>query len=143
VTTADDRFTAALRAEYAALFAYGVIGAHLDAKTVAQGRSAELAHRSRRDALLVRLSANGLTPPGAEPAYALPFPVATQADAIKLAVRIEELTAAFWREALGDTVDEARKVVLDALVNCAVQATRWRRLGAITPSTVPFPGVTG
>lgn len=143
MTTADERFAAALTAEYAAIFAYGVIGAHLDSKTVGEGRAAELIHRRRRDGLLVRLSSSGVATPGAQAAYSLPFPVRNQADAIKLAVQVEELTAGFWREALADTMDEARKVALDALVGCAVQATRWRRLGAIVPSTIAFPGVTG
>jgi hypothetical protein len=141
MTTADERLSAALQAEYTAIFAYGVVGAHLDPTTVEQAHRAELVHRSRRDALIVQLTGNGVVPPGAEPAYTLPFEVKDKATAIKLAIQVEDLTAGFWREALGDTQSDARKMALDALINCAVQATRWRKLGGVAPSTIAWPGV--
>ena len=137
--TAEERLTAALEAEHAAIYAYGVIGAHLDAATVPLAVQAEAAHRSRRDALVVRLSGKA-TPPAADPVYALPSPVTNQPGALKLAVTVEERTAAIWRLALPDTTGDDRKLALDALTDCAVRATRLRRAAGITPSTVPFPG---
>jgi len=130
----------ALAGEHAAIFAYGVIGARLDQARTGDARAAEAAHRSRRDALLLRLTAIGATPPPAQPAYALPFPVTNQPSALRLAVQVEERTAAVWRAALRETTGADRRLALDALTDCAVRATRWRRAAGIKPPIVAFPG---
>lgn len=140
MSPADERLSAALAAEHAAIFGYGLVGARLDQATVALAAQAELAHRSRRDALLVRLAARGVNPPAAEPAYQPPNAVTDQASALQLAITIEERTAAVWRAALLQTDGDDRKLALDALVDCAVRATRVRRAAGRTPATVPFPG---
>jgi hypothetical protein len=140
VTTADERLAAAVVAEHAAIFGYGLVGARLDTATVALAQAAEAAHRSRRDAVVVRLTGRGAKAPVAEPAYALPAPVNDQASALKLAIMIEERTAATWRAALLDTTAEDRRLAVDALVDCAVRATRLRRAAGVTPTTVTFPG---
>lgn len=132
----------ALQAEYAAVFGYGVVGAHLGVRLLNAVRKAEEAHRKYRDAVLERLAATGATPPAAEPAYALPFAVIDRDNAIKLAIHIEERTAAVWRAVLGGTQDADRELALDALIDTAVRASRWRKIvGA--PTTVPFPGAPG
>ncbi len=75
--------TDALAAEHAAIWGYGVVGAHLTGAAVDQARQCEAAHRDRRDVLLEQLSAGGATPPAAAPAYDLPFPVVDQASALE------------------------------------------------------------
>jgi hypothetical protein len=140
VTTPEERLGAALVAEHAAIFGYGAVGARLDGATVALAQQAEAAHRSRRDALVLRLVSRGASAPAAEPAYGLPAPVTDQASALRLAVTIEERTAAIWRAALLDTTAEDRRIAVDALIDCAVRATRIRRAAGLTPSTVAFPG---
>ena len=135
----DDPLSTALAAEHAAIFGYGVAGARLEAAAWQAARVAEAAHRVRRDALLARLASTGPTPASAEPAYALPFPVTDVPSALKLAVHLEERTAAVWRHALGGTDGDLRTMALDALVDCAVRATRWRVAAGITPSTVALP----
>jgi hypothetical protein len=131
---------AALAGEHAAIFAYGVIGARLDQARSVEARAAEAAHRNRRDTLLLRLAGAGATPPPAQPAYALPFPVPDQRSALRLAVQVEERAAALWRAALRETTGPDRRLALDALTDCAVRATRWRRAAGVKPATVPFPG---
>ncbi|MEV5446989.1 DUF4439 domain-containing protein [Streptomyces sp. NPDC052644] len=42
--------------------------------------------------------------------------------------------------ALPVTTGADRTRALNALTDCAVRATRWRRSAGITPLTVPFPG---
>ncbi|HEU4420926.1 MAG TPA: ferritin-like domain-containing protein [Pilimelia sp.] len=135
-----EALAAALAGEHAAIFAYGVIGARLDRGRVGDARAAEAAHRNRRDTALVRLAAAGATPPPAQPAYALPFPVPDQRAALRLAVQVEERTAALWRAALRETEGADRRLALDALTDCAVRATRWRRAAGVKPLTVAFPG---
>jgi hypothetical protein len=139
VTAADQRFAEGLAAEYAAIYAYGVIGAHLGPQ-VALAQSAEAAHRARRDALVLRLSAQGVNPPAAPAAYALPFPVVDPASALKLATTVEDRCAAVWRQALPDTAGEARQAALDALIDCATRGTTFRKVAGGTPLTLNFPG---
>lgn len=129
-----------LAAEYAAIFAYGPIGARLDGEPERLAREAEAAHRQRRDVLLLRLSAQRITAPAAAPAYELPFEVDGAAAALRLAAHVEEHTAGVWRSLLPRTQEE-RQLVLDALVDCAVRATGWRAAAGISPVTRVFPGL--
>ncbi|BCJ67023.1 ferritin-like domain-containing protein [Polymorphospora rubra] len=132
--------TAALTAEHAAIYAYGLIGVRLSDAAEAEAHAAEAAHRARRDALTVLLNETSVTPPPAEPAYAVPYPVTDAASALRLAVEIEERTAAVWRAALPVTTGDQRGQALAALTDCAVRATRWRRTAGANPLTVAFPG---
>lgn len=136
----SEALAATLAAEHAAIYAYGPIGVHLDGEAAEQARAAEAAHRSRRDGLILLLTEQGGTVPAAAPAYALPFPVTDEASALRLAVQVEERTAAVWRAALPTTEGAQRSRALDGLVDTAVRATRWRRAAGVSPATVPFPG---
>ncbi len=131
---------AALVAEHAAVFGYGLVGARLDGGTLALATQAELAHRARRDVLVLRLTERGAPVPPAEPAYGVAEPVTDQAGALKLAIGIEERTAAAWRAALLSTEGDDRRTAVDALTDCAIRATRLRKAANLTPLTVPFPG---
>ncbi len=131
---------AALTAEYAAIWAYGPIGVRLTDAARKAARDAEAAHRRRRDGLVLRLSTGGGQVPPDRAGYALPFPVTDRAGALRLAVEVEERTAAFWRAAVAATTGAEREQALAALIDCAVRATRWRRTAGTNPLTVPFPG---
>jgi Domain of unknown function (DUF4439) len=133
---------AGLTAEHAAIFGYGIVGAHLAGELQNVARQVEAAHRDRRDTVALRIAAAGGTPEPAAAAYALPFPVTDAASAMKLAVALEEGAAGAWRKATGLTTGEERKLALEALMASAVQATHWRVAAGITPVTVPFPGST-
>ncbi|MDG4802293.1 ferritin-like domain-containing protein [Micromonospora sp. WMMD980] len=133
----------ALAAEYAAVWAYGVIGVHLADAARSAARSAESAHRSRRDALVLQLAEGAGQVPADRAGYALPYPVTDRATALRLAVEIEERTAGHWRAALPHTTGAGRNTALAALTDCALRATRWRRVARVTPVTVPFPGRPG
>nr|WP_240942013.1 ferritin-like domain-containing protein [Planosporangium thailandense] len=129
-----------MRAEHAAIYAYGVLGARLDAATLPVATAAEAAHRQRRDALILRLNALHATAPPAEPAYALPAPVTDRASALTLMIGVEERCAGVWGQALAAVSGDDRQLAVDALTDCAVRATRARTLAGVTPATVPFPG---
>lgn len=129
----------ALRAEHAAVFGYGAVGAHLTGGLLTAAQKAEDKHRARRDTLLQRLADASASPPAAEPAYPLPFAVSDRTSALKLALHLEERTAAVWRATLGTTRGADRELGVAALVDCAVRATRWRT-AAKQPPTVPLPG---
>lgn len=137
----SERLVAALAAEEAAIYAYGLIGVHLTGDGAqAEARSAEAAHRARRDVLVDRLDELQAGAAPAPAGYELPFPVTDHSSALKLAIAVEDGVAAAWRAALPATQDTDRGTAVDALTDAAVRATRWRRLAAVSPVTVPFPG---
>lgn len=138
--TSGEALAAALSAEYAAIYAYGRIGVRLTGAAREAAHQAEAAHRRRRDGLVVQLSTTGRTVPPGRAGYALPFPVIDRASALRLAVEVEERTAAHWRAALASTTGPDRDQALAALVEYAVRATRWRKTAGVTPATVAFPG---
>jgi hypothetical protein len=138
--TEQEALGAALAGEHAAIYGYGVVGAHLTGGLLTQGRQAEAVHRNRRDTLLEALSAAGATPPAADPVYALPFPVTDQASAVRLAGQIEERTGALWRAVLPAGSADQRRTALDALTDAALRAARWRRAAGQQPGTVALPG---
>ncbi|MDQ1678025.1 MAG: hypothetical protein QOC93_3169 [Actinomycetota bacterium] len=141
MTTPAESLGAALAAEHAAVYAYGVLGARLGTPARAEAAAAETAHRARRDALLLRFARDGATPSPAAPAYTLPFAVTGAATALDLAVLIEERTAAVWRAAVPVTGRPDRTTAVAALTDCAVRAARWRRRAEpAAAATVPFPG---
>ncbi|MFI5907289.1 ferritin-like domain-containing protein [Dactylosporangium sp. NPDC051541] len=140
MTAADERLVAALQAEHAAIYGYGVLGPKLDSATIALAHAADNAHRTRRDALLVRLTSDGVTPPPTAPSYQLPFAVTDRAGALKLAVQLEDRTGAQWRLALPATDGDLRKIVLEALIDCTTRAVAFRKAGSMTPLVPVFPG---
>jgi hypothetical protein len=93
--------------------------------------------------LTVKLAALGSPGPPGAAGYRLPYPVTNQPAALRLAVEVESRGAALWRAALADTDGDLRKTALDALVDCAVRATNWRREAGIGPLTTAFPGKPG
>jgi hypothetical protein len=137
----NEQLAGALAAEEAAIYAYGPIGVRLTAEgDVAEARTAEAAHRDRRDAVVSRLDELAASTAPTPAGYALPYPVVDRASALKLAIDVEEGVAAAWRAVLPVTADADRSGALSALTDAAVRATRWRRLAGVTPVTVPFPG---
>lgn len=132
---------AALLAEHAAIYGYGVVGARTTGEDRTAATEADQEHRDRRDALSARLTAAGITPPPAAPTYTLPFAVTDPVGARKLAVQLEERTAAAWRAATGTTTGADRRTALKALTETSIRALRWRqRANPDQPATVPFPG---
>ena len=131
---------AALAAEEAAIYAYGVLGVHLAAADVPAARAAEQAHRARRDAAVSRLAALNASTAPPPAAYRLPFPVTDAASGLKLAIHVEDGVAAAWRAVLPVSEGGDRTTALAALTDAAVRATHWRRRAGVTPVTLPFPG---
>jgi hypothetical protein len=136
----NQQLLAALAAEEAAIYAYGIIGVHLSGSGVDDARTAEAAHRNRRDVLVSRLAQLNASTAPQPAAYELPFPVVTPADALKLAIHVEDGMAGAWRAVLPATERADRS---DALADSAVRATRWRKRAGVSPLTLPFPGKPG
>jgi hypothetical protein len=137
-----DALQAALAAEHAAIWAYGLAAAFLTEPLVSQLVEATAAHRARRDATERALIDADALPVPAEPAYLTP-PVRDTTSAVRLAITAETDAAAAWRSVVERSPAEhgLRKAALDALVGSAVRAARWRAAAGDDRPTVPFPGV--
>lgn len=107
---------AALGAEHAALWVYGLVSAFLPAGFDAPIREGMTGHQARRDATERLLAAAGLVPRPAEPAYLTPKPVTDQASAIAVLITAEVDCCVGWRAVLERTDDGAlRKAAYEAL----------------------------
>jgi hypothetical protein len=137
---AEESTQAALGAEHAALWVYGLVSAFLPPAFDAPIRDGMTGHQARRDATERLLAAAGATPRPAEPAYLPPKPVVDQASAIAVLVTAEVDCCVAWRAVLDRTDDAAlRKAALDALTESAVRATRWRKASG-DAAVVALPG---
>ncbi|HVA60290.1 MAG TPA: ferritin-like domain-containing protein [Mycobacteriales bacterium] len=129
---------AALVAEAAASYGYGVVGAHLTGSLEQLAASALATHTGRADRLAELLRRDGARPGPVPPAFALPFPVTGPASALELAEQLEDGTAGVYYDLIGSTANPGlREFAAEALVDAAGRAARWRA------ATGPFdPGVT-
>lgn len=142
MSTADQQaLTDALRAEYAAVYAYGVISAYAAADRSQIIVDFTAAHRARRDATIDALKATGAPVPGPAAAYPPPFTVNDPIPAAKFAVTVETDTAIAWRSAVERAESEAvRRTAAQALTDCSVRLATWQKILGMNPPTVAFPG---
>ena len=126
---------AVLAAEHAAVYGYGVVGGRIDDGRRAQVRAAYDAHRARRDALGREVRDLGGKPVAAAAGYALPFPVADPAAAVRLAAVLEDRVAGVYSDLVRACTGGRRAMAAEALREAAVRAVRWRG------GSVAFPGL--
>ncbi|MER7413482.1 MULTISPECIES: ferritin-like domain-containing protein [Streptomyces] len=126
---------AALRAEHAAVYGYGVVGGRIDEDRKDEARAAYDAHRARRDALRRTVRALGGEPEPAAAAYNLPFAVPDSAAAVRLAAHLEDRIAGVYADLVRAGEGARRREAADALREAAVRSARWRGGG------VAFPGL--
>ncbi len=124
-----------LAAEHAAVYAYGVVGAQCDDahRDLAEQRLQQ--HAARRDLLAARLTTARRTPPPAAPAYGLPFPVDSPAEARDLAAHVELAVAAANADLVAAAAPERRLEPARWLAQNAVAARTWRA------RSTAFPGL--
>ncbi|MGW3171508.1 ferritin-like domain-containing protein [Streptomyces sp. NPDC001153] len=126
---------AALAAEHAAVYGYGVVGGRIGAARRTEARAAYDAHRARRDALIREVRDLGGEPVAANAGYALPFPVADAPAAVRLAARLEERVAGVYADLVRAATGARRGAAAAALREAAVRAVRW------SGESVAFPGL--
>lgn len=125
----------ALGNEHAAVYGYGVLAVRLVGPQRDAAKNAYDTHRARRDILIGLIEARGDKPVAAAPAYAIPFPVATAADAARLATQLEERLGASYADIVQSSSGDTRRTGVEWLTDAAVRAVRWRG------SSVAFPGL--
>jgi hypothetical protein len=135
VNAVIDAVQAALAAEHAAVYGYGVAGGHLTGGRQTEARQGYDAHRARRDSLMRTVADLGAAPVSSAAGYELPFAVADAAAAVRLAASIEERVAGAYGDMVRSTVGDLRRDAAAALRDAAVRAVRWRG------DSVAFPGL--
>ncbi|MER5210845.1 ferritin-like domain-containing protein [Streptomyces sp. NPDC002838] len=126
---------AALAAEHAAVYGYGVVGGRIREDRRTEAKAAYDAHRARRDALAREVRDLGGAPVAAAAAYALPFAVPDSAAAVRLAAELEDRVAGVYSDLVRATGGERRRTAAGSLREAAVRAVRWRG------ESVAFPGL--
>jgi hypothetical protein len=116
---------ATLGDEYAATYAYGLIGAQLTGNQQKRALAALNSHRSHRDVLRADLAAAQATvvPPAA--VYDTGVPINSAATAVSLAIEVERRLIPRWAEVASTRSGPGR---IDAAKNgqeCAVRAVTW------------------
>lgn len=126
---------AALAAEHAAIYGYGVVGGRVGDERRGEATGAYDAHRARRDSLARTVRDLGGKPAAAAAAYTLPFEVPDSASAVKLAADLEDRIAGVYSDLVRAAEGPLRQDAAGALREAAVRAVRWRGSG------VAFPGL--
>ncbi|MFC9844499.1 ferritin-like domain-containing protein [Streptomyces sp. NPDC060223] len=126
---------AALGAEHAAVYGYGVVGGKIDEARRTEARAGYDAHRARRDELARAVRDLGGTPEASAAAYALPFQVKDSGAAVRLAAELEERVAGVYSDLVRASTGDRRRTAAEALREAAVRAVRW------SGESVPFPGL--
>lgn len=139
--TDSDALADALRAEVAAIYAYGTVAAYALPGRMDQIAGHVAAHRARREAVIGILTDAGRQTPAAAAGYTLPFPVDDPESAARLAATAEQDCAVAWRSVLERAhADGTRAFALPALSDAAVRAGKWRVALDVAPPTIRFPG---
>ncbi|MEU8523112.1 ferritin-like domain-containing protein [Streptomyces sp. NBC_01216] len=126
---------AALAAEHAAVYGYGVVGGRIGLGRRPEATAAHTGHRARRDVLRRTVRDLGGEPVAAAAGYALPFPVPDADAAVRLATALEDGVAGAYADLVRASTGPLRRDAAAALGEAAVRAVRWRG------SDVTFPGL--
>jgi len=126
---------AALAAEHAAVYGYGVAGAMLTGADNAAARGDWESHMTARDTLQAMIAVLGAVPVAASAAYQLPFTVHDAHSARRLAAALEDGVTRAYLGLVAVTDQTLRTFGALAMQEPANRAATWRG------STVAFPGM--
>ena len=127
---------ATLAAENAAVYGYGVAGAHLTGSSLAQAEQDWTAHNQARDTLTAMISARGAAPVAAQAYYQMPFRVHDAASAVRLAAYLEDGVTRAYLGLVAVSDQQLRRFGAMAMQDAAQRAASWRG------STQAFPGLS-
>jgi hypothetical protein len=141
---AVDPLQAALAAEHAAVWVYGLAGAFLPGDFGDAEKSGAAEHALRRDLLQTMLSAAGATPVAPEAAYVPKKPVTDATSAAQVVATAEADCASAWLAVVNHTDDAGlRTTALHALVAASRRGTPWRSEAGEKPTAIAMPGQLG
>jgi hypothetical protein len=125
----------ALAAEHAAVYGYGIAGAHLSGARRRTATRDWTAHEAARDSLAAMITALGAQPVQAATAYRLPFPVHNRAAAVMLAAFLEDRVAVAYLGLVALPDAGLRVFGARAVRSAALRAVGWRG------RSLAFPGL--
>jgi hypothetical protein len=125
-----------LTAEQAAIYGYGVVGAHLAPAGLAAATADWTTHEVNADRLAGLLRARGVTPAPAAVAYQIPHRVTTAAQAAALAATLEDELTAAYLELVALPAGPLRVLGGRQVRAAALRAAAWRG------RTQAFPGLS-
>jgi hypothetical protein len=126
---------AALAAEHAAVYGYGVVGAMLAGAEQADAVADWTAHQFARDTLITMLTKLDATPAAASPAYRLPFAVPSAESAERLAAVLENGVTRAYLGLVSVSDPTLRAFAAQAMQTSANRALAW------SGTTTAFPGM--
>jgi Domain of unknown function (DUF4439) len=126
---------AALAAEQAAAYGYGIVGSHLASDSLPTAQTDWTAHEKAADKLSALIRARGATPVPAATAYQLPHHVTTSTQATALAVALEDQVTSAYLSLVALPDSSLRLLGAREARAAALRAAAWRT------TTVPFPGL--
>jgi Domain of unknown function (DUF4439) len=127
---------ATLAAEHAAIYGYGIAGAHLTGTALARATTDWTGHQVAADKLAALLRSSGVSPTTAAVAYRVPRVVSTPAQAVVLAAALEDQVASAYLALVAASGPSLRVLAAHEVRDAALRAASWRG------HTVPFPGLT-
>ena len=127
---------AALAAENAAIFGYGVAGAHLTGSGLAAAEQDWTRHNEARDTLAAMIRRLGAVPAATQAFYQLPFRVHDAASAMALAAYLEDGVTRAYLGLVAVSDQRLRRFGALAMQDAAQRAAFWRG------STQAFPGLS-
>jgi hypothetical protein len=127
---------AVLAAENAAIFGYGVVGAHLTGSSQTAAGQDWTGHNQSRDTLTAMISGLGAAPAAAQASYQLPFRVHDAASATALAAYLEDGVTRAYLALVAVSDQRLRRYGAMAMQQAARRAAFWRG------TTQAFPGLT-
>ena len=127
----------ALAAENAAIFGYGVAGAHLSGTGQAAAEQDWTGHSEARDQLVTMIARLGAAPVAARAFYQLPFAVHDAASARALAAYLEDGVTRAYLGLVAVSDQQLRGFGALVMQGSAERAAWWRG------STQAFPGLQG
>jgi Domain of unknown function (DUF4439) len=136
VPPATRALRAALAAEQAAIYGYGVVGSHLAGTARALATTYWTAHQVAADQLAALLQGRGATPGPAAVAYQLPHAVSTAAQALRLAAVLEDQVTSAYLSLVALDEQSVRMLGAREVRASALRAAAWRG------RTVAFPGLS-
>ncbi len=126
--------------EHAALYLYGVLGAHASASRTpvlyTAVDQAYAAHLARRDRLTALLEDAGEDPVASEPGYRIPAPLRTDQQVAQEGLRLERGSAARYLWLVENSTDDVRALGVSALRNTAVRELGLRGSPEIFPGAI-------
>lgn len=124
-----------LAAEDAAIFGYGVAGAHLSGNRRSAAEQDWTGHNEARDTLTAMIAALGATPAAGQALYQLPFTVHDATSAVRLAAYLEDGVTRAYLGLVAVSDQRLRTFGALAMQAAAGRAAFWRG------NTEAFPGL--